>query len=152
MKNPRRARARAETRTYGTDSPSRSKSRALSITPLHHPHKRRLNDGLLAHAIRSTRESSEDVTRTLDAPPSKVRSDIFPRFRRASSQTLENTSFQGAHRTNIYIHICIYIYVYIYILAGPALFRGRLRAFEMCTNGVASSKGRQILDSVRLTV
>ena len=30
-----------------------------------------------AHAFRSTRESSEDVTRTLDAPPSKVRSDIF---------------------------------------------------------------------------
>ena len=28
--------------------------------------------------IPSTRESSEDVTRTLDAPPSKVRSDIFP--------------------------------------------------------------------------
>ena len=40
--------------------------------------KRRLDDGLPAHAIRSTRESSEDVTRTLDAPPSKVRSDIFP--------------------------------------------------------------------------
>ena len=40
--------------------------------------KRRLDDGLPAHAIRSTRESSEDVTRTLDAPHSKVRSDIFP--------------------------------------------------------------------------
>ena len=40
--------------------------------------KRRLNDGLPAHANRSTRESSEDFTRTLDAPPSKVRSDIFP--------------------------------------------------------------------------
>ena len=37
MKNPRRARVRAETRTYCTDSPSRSKSRALSITPPHHP-------------------------------------------------------------------------------------------------------------------
>ena len=37
MKNPRRARVRAETRTCGTDSPSRPKSRALSITPLHHP-------------------------------------------------------------------------------------------------------------------
>ena len=32
MKNPQRARVRAETRTCGTDSPSRSKSRALSIT------------------------------------------------------------------------------------------------------------------------
>ena len=40
--------------------------------------KRRLDDGFPAHAFRSTRESSEDVTRTLDAPPSKVRSDIFP--------------------------------------------------------------------------
>ena len=40
--------------------------------------KRQLDDGLPAHAIRSTRESSEDVTRTLDAPPSKARSDIFP--------------------------------------------------------------------------
>ena len=27
-------------------------------------------------------------------------------------------------------------------LAGPALFRGRLRAFGKCTNGVAFSKGR----------
>ena len=40
--------------------------------------KRWLDDGLHAHAFRSTRESSEDVTRTLDAPPSKVRSDFFP--------------------------------------------------------------------------
>ena len=40
--------------------------------------KRWLDDGLQAHAIRSTQESSEDVTRTLDAPPAKVRSDIFP--------------------------------------------------------------------------
>ena len=40
--------------------------------------KRQLDDGLPARANRSTRESSEDVTRTLDAPPSKVRSDIFP--------------------------------------------------------------------------
>ena len=80
MKNPRRARVRAETRTCGTDSPSRSKSRALSITPSHRPQKRRLDDGLQAHAIQPTRESSEDVTRTLDAPPSKVRSDIFPYY------------------------------------------------------------------------
>ena len=64
--------------------------------------KRWLNDGLPAHAIRSTRQSSEDVTRTLDALPSKVRSDIFPRSRRASSQMLENTSLQGAQRTKIF--------------------------------------------------
>ena len=63
--------------------------------------KRWLNDGLQAHLIRPTRESSEDVTRILDAPPSKVRSDIFPRSRRASSQTLENTSLQGAQRTKV---------------------------------------------------
>ena len=35
-------------------------------------------------------------------------------------------------------------------LAGPALFRGRLRAFGKCTDVVASSKGRLNLDSVRL--
>ena len=64
--------------------------------------KRWLNDGLPAHAIRSTWESSEDVTRTLDAPPSKVRSDIFSRSRRASSQMLQNTSLQGAQRTKIF--------------------------------------------------
>ena len=40
--------------------------------------KRWLGDGLLARAIRSTRDSSEDVLRTLDTPPSKVRSDVFP--------------------------------------------------------------------------
>ena len=39
--------------------------------------KRWLNNGLPAHAIRSTRESSEEVTRTLDAPPSKVGCDNF---------------------------------------------------------------------------
>ena len=61
MEKSRRASVRAETRTYGTDLPSRQKSRALSITPLHHLQKRRLNDGLPAHMISSTRESSEEV-------------------------------------------------------------------------------------------
>ena len=51
--------------------------------------KRRLNDGLRAHAIRSTRESSGDVTRTLDARPSKVRSDSFP-------APEEQSSYQGS--------------------------------------------------------
>ena len=37
-------------------------------------------------------------------------------------------------------------------LAGPVLFRGRLRAFGKCTNGVAFSKGRPNLASVRLTL
>ena len=36
--------------------------------------------------------------------------------------------------------------------AGPALFRGRLRAFGKCTNGVAFSKGSPNLASVRLTL
>ena len=103
MKNQQRARVRAETRTCGTDSPSRSKSRALSITPSHRPQKRRLDDGLQAHAIRPTRESSEDVTRTLDAPPSKVRSDIFPTPQRATSQTVESSSLQGAQTGYIQI-------------------------------------------------
>ena len=40
----------------------------------------------------------------------------------------------------------------IWRLAGPALFRGRLRAFGKCTNGVAFSKGRPNLASVRLTL
>ena len=38
------------------------------------------------------------------------------------------------------------------LLAGPALFRGRLRAFGKCTNAVAFSKGRPNLASVRLTL
>ena len=61
LKNPRRASVCAETRTYGTDSPSRWKSRALSITLLHHPQKK---DGSITHMIPSTRESSEDVIYT----------------------------------------------------------------------------------------
>ena len=40
----------------------------------------------------------------------------------------------------------------ILLLAGPALFRGRLMAFGKCTNGVALSKVRQNLESVQLTV
>ena len=124
-KKPTRARVCAETRTCGSDSPSRSKSRALSITPLHHPQKRRLNDGLQAHAIRSTRESSEDVTRTLDAPPSKVRADIFfPTPQRATSQTVEapnpwrqtreiiNPEEEGSE----YKYKYFYLYLYIPIL------------------------------------
>ena len=55
-----KASVRAETRTYGTDSPSRSKSRTLSIT-FAPSSKRRLNDGLPARVNQSTRESSEDV-------------------------------------------------------------------------------------------
>ena len=40
----------------------------------------------------------------------------------------------------------------IYRLAGPAVFRGRLRRFGKCTNGVALSKGTPNLASVRLTL
>ena len=50
------------------------------------------------------------------------------------------------------VRVVMCVHGYLYILAGPALFRGRLRAFGKCTNGVASSKGRQNLDSVRLTL
>ena len=100
MKNPRRARVSAETRTCGTDSPRKSKSNALPITPTHRTQKRPLDDGLQAHAIRPTRESLEDVTRTLDAPPSKGRSEDFfffsPSPQRATSQTVENSCLQGA--------------------------------------------------------
>ena len=59
--NLRTASLLPETRTYGTDSPSRQKPCALSITPLHHLQKRRLNDRLPAHMIPSTQESLEDV-------------------------------------------------------------------------------------------
>ena len=38
------------------------------------------------------------------------------------------------------------------ITAGPALFSGRFRAFAKCANGVALSKGKQNLSSVRLTL
>ena len=38
------------------------------------------------------------------------------------------------------------------IPAGHALFRGRLRTFGKCTDVVASSKGRLILDSVQLII
>ena len=37
-------------------------------------------------------------------------------------------------------------------LAGPVLFRGRLRAFGKCTNGVALSKGWPNWASVKLTL
>ena len=56
------------------------------MTPTHHPIKRRLDDGLPAHAIRSTRESLEDVTRTLDAPPSKVLKEQRYIIRKEGSQ------------------------------------------------------------------
>ena len=38
------------------------------------------------------------------------------------------------------------------LLEGPALFRGRIRAFGKCTDGVAFLKGRPNLASVRLTL
>ena len=40
--------------------------------------KRWLSNGLPARMIQCAQEWSEDVTRTLDAPPSKMRSDISP--------------------------------------------------------------------------
>ena len=79
MKNPLRTRVRAETRTCGTDSPSRSKSRELSITPLHHPQKK---DGSMTDFKHPQSDPHgrhrKMFSRTLDAPPSKVCSDIFP--------------------------------------------------------------------------
>ena len=78
MKNPLGARVRAETRTYGTDSPSRPKSRELSITPSHHPQQK---DGSMTD-FKNTQfdphgSHRKMFPRTLNAPPSKVRSDIF---------------------------------------------------------------------------
>ena len=53
--------------------------------------KSRLDDGLPAHALRSTQESSEDVTRTFDAPPSKVLSDIFPHSLKVNQSALKGS-------------------------------------------------------------
>ena len=39
-----------------------------------------------------------------------------------------------------------------HILAGPALFRGRLRAFGKCTNGAPFKKARPNLGSVCRTL
>ena len=44
--------------------------------------------------------------------------------------------------------LIIYVWCINRILAGPAVFRGRSRAFGKCTNGVAFSKGRPNLASV----
>ena len=56
LKNTRRARLRAETRTCSTDSPSRSKSHVLAISHRRTILKKRwLDDGLRARAIQSTR-------------------------------------------------------------------------------------------------
>ena len=54
----------------------------------------------------------------------------------------------------VYDNVCMDIITYVLnnVLAGPALFRGRLRAFGKCTNGVGFSKGRLNLASVRLTL
>ena len=41
-------------------------------------------------------------SRTLDAPPSKVCSDIFPTPQRAASQTVESSSFQGTQTGYIF--------------------------------------------------
>ena len=50
---------------------------------------------------------------------------------------------------------CFYLFTPVHTgshLARPALIRGRLMAFKKCTAGVAWSKGRQNLESVRFTV
>ena len=62
-------------------APIRLADRNDAHYPSHHSiilKKRWLDDGLPAHANRSKRDPSEDVTRTLDVPPCKVRSDISP--------------------------------------------------------------------------
>ena len=80
LKNPRRA-------TCGTDSPSRSKSRALSITPLHHPKK----DGSMTdfqHTQPDPHGSHRKMLHVLLTHlPTRCALTFFPRSRRASSQT-----------------------------------------------------------------
>ena len=87
LKNPRRARVHAP--RLEPAAPIRLADRNHAHYPSCRrtiPKKRWFSDGLQAHAIWSTPESSEDVTRTLDAHPSKVHSDIFPHSWRTSSQ------------------------------------------------------------------
>ena len=64
--------------------------------------KRWLNDGLQAPAIRSTRESSEDVFHVLltHVPP-RCGLTFFPTPQRATSQTVESSSLQGAQTGSI---------------------------------------------------
>ena len=77
----------------------------------------------------------------------------------ASPQTTEVVSFANGQRQGIPKQSAqqtpaaeIHVIILIIVLAGPALFHGRLRAFGKCTNGVAFSKGRPNLASVRLTL
>ena len=68
-KNPRRASVSAETRTYGTNSPSRWKSRALSFTPLHHLQKKVGSMTNFPHTWFHPHGSHRKMfTRTLDTP------------------------------------------------------------------------------------
>ena len=55
-------------------------------------------------------------------------------------------------RTHTHTHTHTHKAINIIVLAGPAIFRGRLRAFGKCIDGVASSKGRLNLDCVQLIV
>ena len=62
------------------------------------------------------------------------------------------THTQTHRHTHTHTHTRTHKVINIIVLAGPVLFRGRLRAFGKCTNGVAFSKGRPNLASVRLTL
>ena len=50
------------------------------------------------------------------------------------------------------MHLQLVDFDFLVCTSRTALFRGRLRAFGKCTNGVALPKRRQDLESVRLTV
>ena len=88
-KNPQRASVHAETRTYGTDSPSRQKPRALSITPLHYLQKMTAQG-----RTSSTHDSIHTgvIGRCLHVHLTHQIhgvADLFPRCRRATSETVE---------------------------------------------------------------
>ena len=73
-------------------------------------------------------------------------------YRRLYAHTHTHTHTHTHARTHTHTHTHAHKAINIIVLAGPALYRGRIRAFGKCTNGVALSKGRPNSASVRLTL
>ena len=90
--NPRRASVCRDFRTYLTDSPTRQKSHAFFITPLHHSQKKM--------AQWRTSSTHDSIHTGLIGRCSHVHlthqihgvADVFPRSQRATSQTVEGTN------------------------------------------------------------
>ena len=88
---------------------------------------------------------------------SKVPADTSSRVLggRQNLETVRSRSYKRLYthgHTDTHTHTHAHKAINIIVIAGPAVFRGRLRAFGKCTNGVAFSKGRPNLAIVRLTL